>query len=113
MADKADLKYTIVADFYCTQGAWHALMQTEVKGRSAARNHDRCIKAVKTNCMKMRSEMDGDFVGGTMVLDHDRYTYLKDITEKKLTAGVPGTVGEGYTALLDALDAAKDLAEKA
>jgi hypothetical protein len=112
MADKADKKYTVVLDFYGTQGAWHALMQTEVKGRSASRNHDRCMKAIKTSCMKMRSEVDGDFVGGTITLDQDRFTYLKDIAEKKLTAGVPGSVGEGYAALLDAMDSAKDETEK-
>ena len=112
MADKADLKYTLTLDFYGTQGAWHALMGTEVKGRSASRNHDRCLKALKTGCMKMRAETEGDFVGGTITLNADQFTYLKDITEKKLTSGVPGTVGEGYCALLDALDAAKDAAEK-
>lgn len=103
----SDKPYRITLDFFGTQGAWHALMQTEVKGRSQVRDHSRAFRALKTQCMKMTTETEGTFIGGTIELDESRYDYLREIADKKLTAGVPGTVGEGYAALLDAMDVAK------
>lgn len=111
MPDKANM-YLLKLDFYGTQGAYHALMNTEVKGRSAARNHDRVMKAIKTSCMRMRSEVDGDFIGGDITLDEDRFKYLQEIARKKIETGVPGSVGEAYCALTEELDNA-DLAVKA
>lgn len=109
MADEK--KYTLKLDFHGTQGAWHVLMNTEVKGRSASRNHDRVVKALKQSCMRMRGEVDGDFVGGEFTLDEDRFKYIKDIANKKIETGVPGAVAEAYNSLLDALEASADAAK--
>lgn len=107
-----DKEYTMKLDFFGTQGAYHCMMNTEVKGRSDARNHGRVVKAIKESCMKMKSELEGEFVGGTFDLNQDRFKYLKDSVKRQFDKGIPGSFGEAYCALADALDVAEETADK-
>ncbi len=104
--------YAVKLDFFGTQGVYHLLMNTEVKGRSDSRNHSNCLKAVKSHCMNMKGDLDGEFVGGDLSLTEDRFKYLKEAAKKKLETGVPGSFGEAYCSLMDSLDTAQDAADK-
>jgi hypothetical protein len=103
-----DRKYTLTLDIFGTQGAWHVLMNSEVKGRSDSRNHNRAVKALKAGCMKEKENKDFDFVGGTMVVTEDSYKFFKELARKKLDAGIQSALGEAYFQLFEAFDVAEN-----
>lgn len=111
-----------------TAAAWHALRNTQVKGRSEARLHAAVTRAIKSGAMRPRAEdlerlaksekvevkdlapatIDREidnfqFIGGTVALSDLEFGYLNDVVTDQLDAGVPGEMGRGYGELVDVL----------
>jgi formate dehydrogenase maturation protein FdhE len=114
-----------------TAAAWHALRNTQVKGRSEARLHAAVTRGIKAAAMRPRAEdlerlaklekvevkdlapalIDREidnfqFVGGTVVLNDLELGYLNDVVTDQLDAGVAGEMGRGYGELVDILEKA-------
>jgi hypothetical protein len=109
MADKKnDELNAIKLSKLATAGAWTVLRRTKIKGRGDARAHARITALLKDKCMKLQkgSEDSYDFVGGTILLDDERYDYLDRITTALLDGGtVEGDLGQPLGELVEALDA--------
>lgn len=111
-----------------TAAAWHALRNTQVKGRSEARLHAAVTRAIKAGAMRARMEdlerlakqenvavinlpqatiereiENFQFIGGAVVIGELEIGYLDDVVTKQLDAGVPGEMGRGYGELVEAL----------
>lgn len=97
-----------------TAAAYHTLSNTKVKGRSDGRIHKRIFTAVRTECMQVTDEFNGNFVGGDLHLDRDAFDYLCDIVAAIIEeAGYPGQFADGYVDLDERLQAQRKIFDDA
>lgn len=108
--------YVLKINEVMTSAAWSVIAALEPKGRVETRNHGRVQRELKAKAMKMEDAFKGDFLGGTLQFDEDRFDYLRRIVMKKMEAGYVGIYADGMDQLMDLLDNVYDehrVAEKA
>jgi len=102
---EAQEEYTFDISKIITASIWWLLTSIEVKGRTAARDHSRVVRALKKEAFLMDTDFNGRLMGGKFTLDEDRFKYLKKICDQQMEGrGIEGQHVEGIDALLDMMD---------
>lgn len=112
---------TLVLTRGATNAAWEALGAAQVKGRVEARKHKKVVVALRAGAMKEdppKSEIYR-YEGGKVELEQEHFEYLVDLVDECFGRknpngkdGIPGTMGEHFGDLVEAIEALEKPEEK-
>jgi hypothetical protein len=107
---------------YAVSSLWNLLTTTPVKdSRVEMRKHGGVMKGLKNPAAGKKPCMTEDVPGsdgwvfqndGTLTVKQEHLDYVEDILDDAAKRGVPGNMAEGYSDLIDAIEAVKPTEKK-